>query len=157
MAADHFHSRSWAMETLLQDVRYALRALRKRPLFSAVAILTLGVGIGANTAIFSVVNAALLRPLPFPEPERIVRVSLTAPPRPEGRPGADGEVVWSYPKYEVLRDEQRIFSQLAGYSSWNGNLAGVGDPERLEGELVDGAYFELLGVQPQLGRGFTEQ
>jgi putative ABC transport system permease protein len=145
------------METLLQDVRYALRSLRKRLLFSAVAILTLAVGIGGTTAIFSVVNAALLKPLPFPDPERIVKVLLVTPPRPEGDgPGAN-DMVWSYAKYEVLRDEQRIFAKLAGYARWNGNLAGDGDPERLEGELVTTQYFDLLGVRPLIGRTFSEE
>jgi hypothetical protein len=96
------------MEALLQDVRYALRSLRKRPLFAAVAILTLGLGIGGTAAIFSVVNAALLRPLPFPEPDRLVKVSLTRE--------NESDIVWSYPKFEVLRAEQRIFSRIAGYS-----------------------------------------
>ncbi len=136
------------METLLHDVRYALRSLGKRPLFAAVAILTLGLGIGANTAIFSVMNAALLRALPFPDPDRLVKVSLVT--------SAEPDMVWSYPKYEVLRDEQRIFSQVAAYSDWTGNIAGAGDPERLQGERVTARYFDLLGVRPRAGRVFTE-
>jgi putative ABC transport system permease protein len=137
------------MEALRQDVRYALRALRKRPLFAAVAILTLGLGIGGTTAIFSVVNAALLRPLPFPAPERLVKVSLTTENAPD--------IVWSYPKYELLRAEQRIFSGIAGYFDWSGALAGGGDPERLQGERVTAQYFNLLGVTPRAGRVFTEE
>jgi putative ABC transport system permease protein len=137
------------MEALLQDVRYALRSLRKRPLFAAVAILTLGLGIGGTAAIFSVVNAALLRPLPFPEPDRLVKVSLTRE--------NESDIVWSYPKFEVLRAEQRIFSRIAGYFDWSGALAGAGDPERLQGERVTADYFDLLGVTPSAGRGFTEE
>src|SRR5262245_57030324 len=115
------------IETMLQDGRYALRTLRLRPLFAAVAILTLGLGIGANTAFFSVVNAALLRALPFEQPERLVKAMLVTQEEPD--------LVWSYPKYQVLEGEQRIFSQLAGYASWEGNLAGPGEPERLKGEM----------------------
>src|SRR5262245_60330916 len=138
-----------AWDDFLSDVRYALRWLRNRPGFAAVAILTLALGIGSNTAIFSVVNAALLRPLPFPDPERLVKVSLVMPDEPD--------MVWSYPKYEVLRDEQRIFTQVAGYSDWTGNLAGTGEPERLQGERVTARYFDVLGVRPRAGRVFTEE
>src|SRR5262245_19777072 len=103
-----------AMNTVLRDVRYSLRSYRRKLLFSSIAILTLAVGIGANTAIFSVVNAALLRPLPFPDPERLVRVSLVVPAE-HGRPSLK-DMVWSYPKLELLRNEQRVFSQLGAYS-----------------------------------------
>ncbi len=142
-------SRSWTVDALWQDVRYALRALRRRPLFAAIVMLTLGLGIGANTAIFSVLNAALLRPLPFPEPERMVKVSLVTSEEPD--------MVWSWPKYELLRDEQHFLAAVAGYAGWQGNLAGTGDPERLQGERVTAHYFELLGVRPRAGRVFTEE
>jgi predicted permease len=140
------------MEALLQDVRHALRSLRKRPLFAATAIGTLALGIGANTAIFTLVDAALLRPLPFPEPASLVRVALVPPdltPR-------DAGTVWSYPKYEMLRDEQRVFSAIAGYAPWDGNLSGAGEAERLQGEIVTARYLEVLGVPLLAGRGFTE-
>jgi predicted permease len=140
-----------ALEDFVVDVRYALRWLRGAPGFAAVAVLTLALGIGSNTAIFSVVNAALLRPLPFPEPERIVQVNLLMADEP------DGDGVWSYPKFEVLRDEQRVFARVAGYARWSGNLAGLGEPERLEGERVTAQYFDLLGVRARAGRVFTEQ
>jgi predicted permease len=138
-----------ALEDLVADIRYALRWLRRTPGFSVVAILTLALGIGSNTAIFSVVNAALLRSLPFAEPDRIVKVSLVMADEPD--------MVWSYPKYEVLRAEQRVFAQVAGYSDWTGNLAGGGDPERLQGERVTAGYFDVLGVRPLAGRVFTEE
>ncbi|MGH7470863.1 MAG: ADOP family duplicated permease [Longimicrobiales bacterium] len=138
-----------ALEDLVADMRYALRWLRKTPGFAAVAMLTLALGIGSNTAIFSVVNAALLKPLPFADPDRLVKVSLVMPDEPD--------MVWSYPKYEVLRDEQRSFTQVAGYSPWTGTLAGGGDPERLQGERVTARYFDVLGVRPRAGRVFTEE
>jgi putative ABC transport system permease protein len=128
---------------------YSARALLRRPLFAVEAIVTLAIGIGGATALFSVVNAVLLRSLPFPEPERIVKVSLVSLDEPD--------MVWSYPKYEVLRDENRVFSQVAGYARWTGSLSGEGDPERLEGEMVTARYFDLLGVLPTAGRVFTEE
>ncbi len=143
------------MDTIRQDIHFAFRSLRKRLLFSLIAGLTLAIGIGGNTAIFSVVNSALLRPLPFPEPERLVKVSLVAPKQNDRL--ANEDMVWSYPKWEVLRDEQRIFSELAGYSSWSYTLTGEGDPERLEGEIITEEYFRLLGIRPSAGRGFVEE
>ena len=145
------------METLLQDVRYSFRSLRKRMLFTSIAVLTLAIGIGANTAIFSVVNSALLRPLPFPEPERLVRVSLIAGARPNRRVDSDPDRVWSYPKWEILRREQRSFSELAAYTSMSYTLSGTGEPERLTGELASAEYFDMLGVTPIAGRVFTEE
>ena len=131
------------------DVRYALRTLRKTPGFTAVAVLTLALGVGANTAVFSVVNAALLRAMPFPEPDQLVQVRLTT---------ADAsDNVWSYPKYEALRDQQRSFTYVAGYARWEGNLSGVGEPERLIGERITAQYFDVLGVHPVAGRAFTEE
>src|SRR5687768_285796 len=96
-----------------QDVRFALRSFRRAPGFTAVAVLTLAVGIGANTAIFSAVNAMLLRPLPFREPERLMIVNITAPER-NGRPASE-DISWSYPKFETLRDIQTIYSTLTAF------------------------------------------
>ena len=138
-----------ALADLVADVRYAVRWLRNTPGFASVAILTLALGIGSNTAIFSLVNAALLRPLPFPQPEQIVKVSLTTADEPD--------LVWSYPKYEVLRAEQHIFSEVAGYADWMGNIAGSEGPERLQGERVTARYFAVLGVRPLAGRVFSEE
>ena len=137
-----------AWTDLNKDLRYAFRWLRNSPGFAIVAILTLALGIGATTAIFSVVNGALLRPLPFTDPDRIVKVSLSSPDEPD--------MVWSYPKYEMLRDQQRVFSDIAGYSDWTGNLAGQGEPERLRGERVTARYFQVLGVRLLHGRSFSE-
>ena len=138
------------MRTLWQDLRYGARMLLKQPGFTFAAALTLALGVGANSAIFSVVNAALLRALPYPAPHRLVRVDHGRATEDPNRP-----LVWSYPKYELLRREQRIFSQLAGYAGSPTNIAGDGEPERLEGELITGDYFALLGIRPRAGRLFS--
>ncbi len=143
------------MNTVLRDVRYSLRSYRRKLLFSSIAILTLAVGIGANTAIFSVVNAALLRPLPFDDPDRLVKVSLTRP-ADSAMPGGN-DMVWSYPKYEMLRNEQRVFSRLGGYAQTSVSLSGGSDPERVDAELVAGDYLQTLGIRPRIGRTFTQQ
>jgi hypothetical protein len=145
------------MDTLLQDLRYAARGLLHRPGFAAVAVLTLAVGIGANTAIFSAVNAALLRPLPFREPERLMAVSLVAPGM-HGEASRD-DVVWSFPKYRFFRDAQRVFSDVAAYTSHDGVTlsGGMSDPERVRGEEITGRYLPLLGVTPILGRSFLPE
>ena len=97
-------------DTAEQDVKFAIRSFRRAPGFTLVAVLTLAVGIGANTAIFSAVNAMLLRPLPFREPDRLMQVSLTVPARRD-IPARD-DAPWSYPKFEVFRDAQTIFQSV---------------------------------------------
>ena len=99
------------MQTLLQDLRYALRMLRKNPGFTAVAVLTLALGIGANTAIFSLVNAVLLRPLPYPEPDRIVQLMLTSP---EWNPGGTDSAA-NPPEFMVWREQTQAFEDIAAY------------------------------------------
>src|SRR5271163_4313677 len=123
------------METLLQDIRYGIRMLAKNPGFTAIAILTLALGIGANTAIFSVVNAELLRPLPYRDPGQLVRVA-TANARLHTVSGAV-----SYPDYTD--------SSFA--------LTGIEQPAHLQGASVTAAMFNLLGVSPELGRGFLPE
>ncbi|HEX3160657.1 MAG TPA: ABC transporter permease [Gemmatimonadaceae bacterium] len=136
-----------------QDLRFALRTFRRTPGFTIVAVLTLAVGIGANTAIFSAVNALLLRPLPFAEPERLMAVSLVMPPRP-GEPVRDG-MVWSYPKFTVFRDAQPVYSDVTLYTDLQLTLRGDGEAERVEGEVTDAGYLTTLGVRPALGRNFA--
>ncbi len=109
---------------IVQDVRYAARALRRQPAFAVVAVFTLAVGIGANTAIYSVVDATIVRPLPFHNPARLMSVSLTMPPK-WGRP-ADDQMIWSYPKYETFRQTQQVFETMALYRSGTVNLTGGG-------------------------------
>src|SRR5882724_1634484 len=143
------------METILQDLRYAARSLRKQPGFTLIAVLTLAVGIGANTAIYSVVDATLLRSLPFNEPDRLMKVSLTAPSM-YGQPAID-DLVWSYPKYETFRQLQHVFEDTALYRANTFNLSGTDEPEQVRTELVGASYFPILGVKPLVGRNFLPE
>jgi predicted permease len=136
---------------LVRDFRLAIRGLRRNVGFTAVAVLTLALGLGVNTAIFGILDAALLRPLPYPEADRIVTVDILAA-RPDG--GTPDRFPWSYPKYELFRRSASSFSGLAGYSSANLNLLTPEGPVRLEAEEVGGAYFGILGVTPAAGRLF---
>ena len=142
------------METILQDLRYATRTLARQPGFTAIAVFTLAVGIGANTAIYSVVDATLLRALPFQNPDRLMKVSLVAPARFGGPPQDD--VVWSYPKYQTFRQSQMVFSDSAVYRPTLVNLTGTNEPEQIRGEIVGASYFPLLGIKPAAGRSFLE-
>jgi putative ABC transport system permease protein len=135
--------------TLWQDVRFGARMLRKTPAFTAVAILSLALGIGATSAIFSVVHAVLLRPLPFPKPQELVRVTGDATRRNQTDTGL------SVPELFDLRDRTGVFDQISGLMYIDANLTGGDQPERVETLLVDANYFSLLGVKPQLGRVFT--
>jgi predicted permease len=153
-SAEHRESRMQLRERVddfVQDLRYAARGLAHRPAFTTVAVLTLAIGIGATTAIFSAVNALLLRPLPFDKPDELMGVTLVTPARP-GRPSI-GEMVWSYPKSRVFRDNQRVFSQLALYSGEQFNLTS-GDVERVWGESVSATYLATVGVKTAVGRDF---
>jgi putative ABC transport system permease protein len=139
---------SWS-EDFLSDVRYGLRALRKNPGFTTVAILTLALGIGANTAIFSVVNAVLLRPLPFQNANRLVRAFGTFP--------ISNESDVSPPDFLDYRTQNHVFDHLEGLIDGNTifNLAGSGKPTQVKGTVVTAGFFDLLGVQPLLGRTFV--
>ncbi len=145
---------------LRQDLAYAARGLARRPAFTAIAVFTLAIGIGANTAIFSAVRALLLRPLPFDEPGRLVAVNLTAPPNAD-RPVAQmvagvplGEPTeWSFVKYELYRDQQQSLADVALWRERPITLTS-GEAERLVGEDGTARYFAILGVRPALGRVF---
>src|SRR5712692_248224 len=140
--------------TLLQDCRYALRLLAKNPGFTAVAVLTMGLGIGANTAIFSLISALLLRPLPYKNPEKLVALDLTS----TGRQNRQLQIFpWSYPIFEELRRDNQTFETVAGFSNLDVNLTGTESPERLSCELVSASYFPLLGVDAKLGRVFRAE
>jgi predicted permease len=137
------------MEALLQDIRYGWRMLARNPAFTAIAVLTLAIGIGASTAIFSVVDTVLLRPLPYREPEKLVLVSETLPGM------STDEIGVSAGEYQDYRDRNRSFSQVAAYESAGFNLTGAGQPLRVNAAALSASAFALLGVSPELGRGFT--
>jgi putative ABC transport system permease protein len=138
-----------AVETLRQDFSFAVRSLRKHAGFTAIAVATLALGIGANAAMFAVVNAVILRPLPFPESDRLVRIT--------GDMNGLGnhDIGISPPEFYDFRDRSDIFSDLAGVYPIDANLTEVDQPERVEILLVSPSYFSMFGVRPQLGRVFT--
>ena len=131
------------METLINDIRYGLKSLLKQPGFTAVAVLSIALGIGVNTTIFSFINTALFRPLPFPESHQLVRLW-------------DGNSS-SYPDYAAYRDQSKVFSGLAAYAQRPLNLTVNGESQRIFGEIVTGNYFDVLKVKPALGRAFLEE
>ena len=137
------------MQTLIQDLRYGARMLRKQPGFTLIAVLTLSLGIGANTAIFSLVNTALLRPLLVAQPEQLVALNSVS---------LDGQrnfPTFSFPNYRDLRDRNDVLTGLAAYRLTPVSLSNHGVNVRLWGTLVTGNYFELLGITPARGRLFT--
>ena len=140
------------LEVARQDARFALRSFRRTPGFTAVAVLTLAVGIGANVAIFSAVNALLLRPLPFVEPDRLMKVGLTRPA--QGEMPANDDAAWSHPKFLVFRDAQRVYRDLALYTDMPMTVRTSEGADRLTSELTSASYLRTLGVRPALGRDF---
>lgn len=142
-------SRSDLLLDVRQDVRFTLRMMLRRPAFTLAAVLTLALGIGATTAIFSVVDAALLRPLPFEDPGRLSVIWGVAEPDRDIRFG-------SYPEIRDWERLTRSFTDISIYNETSLNLSGEGEAERLEAEIVSPGYFALLGVSPRIGRGFTE-
>src|SRR5436305_8348354 len=133
----------------MNDLKYALRMLLKSPGFSLIAIATLALGIGANSAIFSVIDAMLLRPLPFKDPDRIAAVW-------EKTANSDRDV-FSFPDYNDLREQNQSFAALSCYTRTGGTLSGVDEAQFLEGVATTPEIFDVLGVSPQLGRGFTAE
>jgi putative ABC transport system permease protein len=138
------------MSTVWQDLRYAIRVLAKSPGFTAVAVLTLALGIGANTAIFTVVYGVLLRPLPFPEPGRIVQLAETY------RADSD-EMSLSAKELESLREYGKLFEHIAGYTDVGFNLATGNEAEHIRGVPASAEYLQILGVHPALGRDFLPE
>ncbi len=137
------------MNTFLQDVRYALRMLAKSPGFMAIAILTLALGIGANSALFSVVNGVLLNPLPYPNPQQLASVY--------SRTTQFSHSSISYPNFLDWQRENGTFAAMAAYRGDEFNLTGSGEPERLRAEMVSADFFPILAVKPVLGRLFSAQ
>ncbi|HET9528779.1 MAG TPA: ABC transporter permease [Blastocatellia bacterium] len=139
------------MNTLLQDVRYALRMLVRNPGFTAAAVIALALGIGANTAIFSVVNSMLLRPLPFKDSENLLQVWETQ--ESKGR----YKIPASYPNFKDWKEQSQVFEDVIAYTEWSFNLTGAGEPERIKGAIVSPAFFSTLGLTPILGRDFLPE
>jgi putative ABC transport system permease protein len=142
------------METIIQDIRYGFRLLVRRPAFTLVAVSTLALGIGANTAIFSVVNAVLMRTLPYQEPERLVALWET-----NAQPGQElndrNEVAMG--NFLDWRAQADAFDEIAALNYSNVNLTGIGEPERIQGAVVTTNLFSTLGVQPSIGRAFIAE
>ncbi|HKG92435.1 MAG TPA: ABC transporter permease, partial [Gemmatimonadaceae bacterium] len=144
------------METLLQDLRFATRTLLREKTATAIAILCLAIGIGATTALFSVIDASMLRALPYLEPDRLVQLYVTVSRRDE--PGKRDSLVWSYPKYLTLRQTSADFlRESAVYAARSVNLTGVDDPERVTAEQASASYFPLLGLRAAHGRFFLAE
>src|SRR5712692_5987752 len=139
------------MENTIQDLRFALRGWRKAPGFAIAAIATLALGIGANTAIFSVVSGVLLRPLPFVHPESLVQLYETQP-RNSIQTGFDGPVV--YRDFEEWRTRSRLFEGMITYTNSGRNLQSIGDPEQIATVAAERGLFGLLGVAALAGRTF---
>ncbi len=136
------------MGTLVQDLRYGFRMLVKSPGFTVVAVVTLALGIGANTALFSVINGVLLSPLPFPQPDQLVTLH-------ENKPNFEGGSI-SYPNFRDWRKENHTFSSLALARTYAFSLTGIGEAEQVTGEFISSDFFAVLGVRPVIGRTFTE-
>ena len=132
------------MEQLIQDLRYGIRSFLRQPAFALTAVLALALGIGANTAVFSVVYAVLLKPLPFAEPAQLIYAHDTYPAVPLA------SVSW--PKYLALRDGNHTLSGLAAIAPGSANITGRGEPLQVLAYRISGDYFTVLGVPPHLGR-----
>jgi len=147
------------VDKVVRDLKHGFRALLGSPGFTITAILTLGLGVGANTAVFSVMNAVLLRSLPVADPDRVVYLRTSNPPRGTGT--IDSNQTFSYPVYEALHNQTgAAMSAVIAYVPLSGNKVGVrygAEPEEAEGDMVSGAFFSALGVKLQRGHGFTEQ
>jgi predicted permease len=136
------------VEELWRDVRYGMRLLARTPLFSAIVVVTLALGIGANTAIFSVIDALMLRWLPVRSPEQLVQVVLRAPDAPTDAPGG----TLSYPIVRMLAEQRDVFAGVGGYAGFSFDVGAADAVVRVPGALVTGGLFETLGLQPQAGR-----
>jgi putative ABC transport system permease protein len=134
------------MNVLLRDLQYSLRRLQKSPVFTAIVVLTLALGIGANTAIFSVVNTVLFRALPFRDPGRLVAIEHFYPS------SSSMEAPVSAIGFRDYRDKTQSFAAVAVETGWGANMSATGDPERVPAARVSGDWFRVLGVSPTYGR-----
>src|SRR5829696_2201960 len=137
---------------MMADIRYALRMLTKNPAFAGVVVLTLALGIGANAAIFSLLDQVLLQSLPVANPDQLTVVSVYDPKEEPGKPAS-----FSYPMYQDLRDRNSVFSGVIARGGAQMNVSYGDQTERVRGELVSGNFFEVLGVRPWAGRLFTQE
>src|SRR5215470_17167236 len=138
------------MGSLLQELRLSLRSLSRSPGFVVSAVLVLALAIGANTAVFSLIEWTLLRPYPYPHPEQLLMV------RESSKRFEDMSV--AYPNFLDWREQSKdLFTGMAAFRRDNFNLSGIGDPERLSGRMVTSDFFSVLGAQPLIGRTFTDQ
>ncbi len=143
------------LETFARDTRYAVRGLRRSPLFTLVAVLTLAIGIGATTAVFSVVDGVLLKPLPYPDPERLVAVWHDAPGA-GGLAGVDEGLRLSPSMMVTYRDQGRSFEKIGLWGPIVASVTGLGEPEQLPAAIVTGQLLPAFGVPPLLGRWIAE-
>jgi len=160
LARERFYLKDrWVfLDKAVRDLRFAFRSLRQSPGFAITAILTLALGMGANTAVFSVMNAVLLKSLPVDDPERLVFLETSNPPRGTGT--IDSHLTFSYSVYESLRNQSRGLSPVMAYVPLSSSKVAVrygAEPEEAEGEMVSGTFFSGLGVDLPLGRGFSPQ
>src|SRR5437867_9618941 len=143
------------MDTVIQDVRYGLRMLVKNPGFTLVAVLSLALGIGANTTIFTLINTVLLHPIPVHDPGRLVSIFVTDE---QNKNTLFNTLTISGPNWKDVRDQNDVFEGTAGYMGSAVSLSGgTGEPEQIAGELVSGNFFTLLGVAPALSRAFLPE
>lgn len=142
------------MTILVNDVKYGVRMFGRKPGFACAVMLTLGLGIGINSALFSVIYTVLLKPLPYAEPDRLIQVESTI-----ASPGKPTTVIaeWSYPRFELFREHNRVFESIAACAHHTLTITQNGEPDRVEAELVSADYFPILGLKPQLGRVFEAQ
>jgi predicted permease len=145
------------MTNLIEDVRYALRGLRKSPLFTIVALASLAIGIGANTAVFSLMDQALLRSLPVKHPEELVLFKAPGPRSGSINSNYDDTVTFSYPMYREFRDGNTVFSGVIARFPISFSIGWHDQTERVSGDLVSGNFFDVLGVHAAIGRTFTEE
>src|SRR5579862_1235155 len=142
------------METIRKDVRYAIRNLLNARGFTIIAIITLALGIGANTAMFSVVNAVLLRPLPFHDPQQLMALGEYDTERGPSSTHLDS---FSYPDFADVRDRNHSFQEISAYSENESTATGLGQAVHVNVEMVSANLFHLLGAQPSLGRAFLPE
>jgi predicted permease len=139
------------MDAFLKDIRYGIRGLLKRPGFTLIAVITLALGIGVNSTIFSAINALLLKPLPFPDLDRVIAIWDQVP----SRGVVHNEVAMA--NYLDWRAQNQSFEQLALYRWWSANLTGIEPPERIQGFLVTANFLDAVGIKPVMGRNFSEE